>query len=411
MQACAAASLGFAKSIFASERARHPCRGPAHRGRCPVGCSIRLRSGGDPVNRPTPDDALPPLTNRGVVRPEDDRLGGGVDYLKLTVWADPEEVKDLLGLGVLDRYGWNTDPYDNRDDWIELTASARAKCVHDSGSIQIVEYDESVLYRDMFCSVEAKGEACAHLGNEGIKLLLDDLNARFRVRASRVDVMAHTEAFTPRTIRDAVLAGDVCSRSVDSEKMVFIESAAGDTCYLGMGSKPKGGLKRLGERVLRFYDRRGPVRVELQMSGVYGHGAGDHLLSIPIDEWPVFIRGCIRHYCDFVDRQADKRATRCPILPWWSAFVDKVEKISVRPITDPLEGTPIGMLDGIYQRYHKRLYAGLVAYGPAWVISRIEWHGKRKLSEEHNMLVEELKRYLGSGLARVPERDEETPPF
>lgn len=357
----------------------------------------------------TPPSDQPPSTNRGVVRPNDDRLCGGVDYLKLTVWASPESVMEVLSGGVLDRYGWSVDPLDPQEEWTEEAGRGRTERIFNAGSLEVLEFTDEVLNGDVFCSVEVKGRGCAHFGNVGIRLILDDLDAMYRIRASRVDLMAHTEMFTPRVVRDTVNAGDFCSRTVSTDKMVWVESVEGDTCYLGMVSKPRGGMKRAGDRILRVYDRRGPTRIELDLRGDYAHGAGYKLCELPVEQWPILTRGCMRHYCDFVDRTADPRPTRCPPLPWWRAFIEDIEKISVRVTEDPLYGTPIGKLDGIFQRYCRRLYAGLVAYGPEWVIRRVEWHGKRSTADDHQQLVAELSRYKGTGLAGVPDDDEEVP--
>lgn len=351
----------------------------------------------------------PPSTNRGVVRP-DDREGGGVDYLKLTVWCEAKEACRVLEEGVLDRYGWSVDPYTPVEEWNEKPANGRARRVYDGGCVSVVEYTEAVTMGDVFCAVEVKGAGCEHMGNEGVLVLLQDFETRFRARASRVDVMAHTEAFTPRIVRDAVHNGDCLSRAVTPDKMVYIESATGDTCYLGMQSKPNGGLKRCGDRVLRVYDRRGPSRVELQMCGGYGHGAGALLLGSGLEEWPGLIRGLMRHYCDFVDRTADERATRCPLLPWWEAFVGHVEKISVRSPTHSTEGTPLATLDWIFKTYVRRLWAAKQVYGADWIMDRIDKHASWLSPVEFGDAVAELQPYLGTGLAGVPSLEAE-PPF
>lgn len=353
-------------------------------------------------------DGEPPLTNRGVVRP-DKRESGGVDYLSLTVWATPEEVMPVLESGVLDRYGWSTDPMSDQDNWVELPGGKRAGRVFDSGSLQVIQFTEEVLQGKVFCSVEVKGATCAHLGNEGIRLLMDDMVRHFDIRASRVDVMAHTEAFKPADVRGAVKRGDYNSRSVTKEKLVYIESEAGNTCYLGMMSKPRGGLKRAGERVLRIYDRRGPTRVELQLTGGYAHNAGELLLTDPIEDWPRLIRGLIRHYCDFVDGAADDRPSRCPLLPWWKGFVLEAEKISVTPEAHESRTTLIGQVDGIFQLHARKLYAAAEAFGTEWILQRIQHHGVRRSGDDHSALVAELSRYKGTRLAGVPDDDDEPP--
>lgn len=352
----------------------------------------------------------PPLTNRGVLRP-DDRDQGGIDYLKLTAWAEPEEVRQVLAGGVLDRYGWSVDPFDQTHDWTEKAIGGRASRILDSGCLSVIEYLEEVTQKDMFCSVEVKGTGCAHLGNGGLLQMLTELRSRFRVRASRVDVMAHTEHFEPATAHQAIQSGNYNSRTDLGTKFAFTTSPEGDTLYLGVVSKPSGGMKRSGDRLIRIYNRRGPTRVELQMVNAYAHGSGSQLFHTPLDEWPALIRGMIRDYCDFVDAASDSRITRCTMLPWWAAFVEGSEKISVRPQDDPMTGTIVGQVDGILQRFAGKLFAAKEAYGRDWIIQRIERHGKlrRDKINDHEDTVRELLRYKGTGWAGIPDHEDEVP--
>lgn len=352
----------------------------------------------------------PPSTNRGVLRP-DDRECGGIDYLKLTVWAEPEEVRQVLAGGVLDRYGWSVDPFDQTHDWTDKAIGGRAARITDSGCLSVIEYLEEVTRKELFCSVEIKGAGCAHLGNAGILQLVTDLRARFRVRASRLDVMAHTEHFDPATAYQTIKAGNYNSRTDLGTKYAYTTSPEGDTLYLGVESKKHGGMNRPGDRMIRIYDRRGPTRVELQLVKGYAHGGERELFETPLQDWPATIRGMMRHFCDFVDRDSDPRVTRCTSLPWWAAFVEGSEKISVRPPDDPWNGTIIGRVDGILQRFCGILYAAIVAFGADWVIQRIERHARlrRQKVDDHDDLVGELLRYKGTGWAGIPGNDDETP--
>lgn len=352
--------------------------------------------------------AQPPLTNRGVLRP-DPRVCGGVDWLALTVWAAPEDVQEMLERGVLDQYGYGDDPEGPGEGWVDLPAGGRVVRVREAGGLQVVEFCEEVTRGDVFCQVQVRGSACERIGNDGVQRVLRDLSMIARVRASRVDVMAHTEAFTPRTMRDAAGAGSFNSRALKPDHRIFVESPEGDTCYLGYVSKPKGGMKAKGDRCLRAYDRRGPTRIELQLRKDYAAGAAEVLAAEPVASWPTLIRGMIRHYVDFVDRDADPRPTRCPLLPWWSSFVEQAEKIGVRRTETPFESTAIGKVDGTLQRHARWLYAAFEAYGDTWILSRIRKHGKAKQDLEHADRVQRLRAYLGSRLADVPDRPDEIP--
>ncbi len=312
---------------------------------------------------------------------------------------------------MLDRYGWSVDPFDQTHDWTEKAIGGRAARITDSGCLSVIEYLEEVTRKDLFCSVEIKGAGCAHLGNAGLLQLLTDLRARFRVRASRLDVMAHTEQFDPATAHRAIMANNFNSRTDLGSKFAFTTSPEGDTLYLGVASKRSGGMKRSGERLIRIYNRRGPTRVELELVGPYAHGGERMLFRTPLAEWPTTIRGMIRDFCDFVDRDSDPRVTRCELLPWWAAFVEGSEKISVRPQDDPWNGTIVGRADGILQRFSGILNACVEAYGKEWVIQRIERHGRlrRDRINDHDDLVRELLRYKGTGWAGIPGYDDETP--
>jgi len=332
-----------------------------------------------------------------------------VDYLKLTVWAHPEDVMGVLAYGVLDKYGWSSNPFQPQDDWREVAAGGRVASVYDAGCLQVVGYLDEVLGEQLFCSVEIKGQGCTHLGNAGVRLVLDDLGALFRIRASRVDVMVDTHAFTPQMVSDEVEAGNYSSRSVSSETKVTMYSAEGMTCYLGVASKPAGGSRRVGDRMLRFYDRRGPTRVELECHGEYAHGMGTTLREVGVEEWPKLIRGCVRHYCDFVDRRANDRVARCPLLPWWAEFVEDTEKISTRPATEHYEGSVLERIDWCLRQYRRALLAALDSYGPDWVVDRIKHHGNRDIPPDHGEMVAELNRFRGSGYFGAPERTDDLP--
>lgn len=350
----------------------------------------------------------PPLTNRGVLKP-DDREEGGVDYLKLTVWAPIHHVCQILEAGVLDKYGWNADPFQTQSEWIEKPAGGRAEGILAAGYLNVIKYRPEVIRDAEFCSVEIKGTGCEYLGNEGIMQLYNELGRHFRIHASRIDLMAHTNHFTPAMIRDAVIAGHICSRSVKQGVPSFHQSDTGDTCTLGVVSKPNGGMKRVGDRLLRVYNRRGPTRIELQLTSEAARNACFFIFNDPIAKWPEIIRGFMRHYCDFVDAGSDSRPTRRTLLTWWNAFTQHAEKISIRNSKVEISATPIGKLDGHLQRHVRMLYAGLEAYGPQWLVERVEYWGRRRAGADHPQRVEELKRFRGSGIAGVPEDDHGVP--
>jgi hypothetical protein len=348
----------------------------------------------------TGTEGHPPWTNRGGVRP-DDRECGGIDYLKLTVWGSVALVKETLELGILDRYA--ADPRGAAPGWPTSPGSGRTSAIHHAGLLDVVEYTETVTRGDEFCSVEVKGLGCGHFGNSGMQRLMKDLQGMFRCRASRVDVMAHTTAFSPRTAYECGCAGSIRSRSVMPEQFSFHESSGGTTCVIGLVPKPGGGMKRSGDRILRAYDLRGPTRVELESHGDYADGAAKALADAAMVDWPRLIRGMIRQYVDFVNIESDARPTRRTLLPWWEAFVEDAEKIGVAALRTPSISTAIGAVDGILQRHSRWLLPAIDALGDDWLLDRIRRHGNARKGPDHQDRVSQLETFRGTGIAGAPD--------
>lgn len=93
----------------------------------------------------------------------------------------------------------------------------------------------------------------------------------------------------------------------------------GTTVYVG---------KRGSKRLVRCYDKRGFVRLELECRGRQAAALFALLLDAGSEvEAEKIARGFLRDYLDCVDRAADSNVSRCPLLPWWASFVEGVAKV------------------------------------------------------------------------------------
>jgi hypothetical protein len=80
------------------------------------------------------------------------------------------------------------------------------------------------------------------------------------------------------------------------------------------------------------------MRLETELKGQLAKKATELILSFG-DDFPAIldtIRGLALSAFEFVDRAADSNINRCPQLPWWAAFLERVGKgIRVRRETIP----------------------------------------------------------------------------
>jgi len=101
---------------------------------------------------------------------------------------------------------------------------------------------------------------------------------------------------------------------------------------------------------------------------------------------------------DFRDVSDGGRSNRADRLPEWERFVGDREGIEfpVMPRRKSTEALAIGVLDGLLQRYARRLHAGIEAYGVEWFVERVRGHALRRWGAEDAEFVEKLKRWEGS---------------
>lgn len=328
-----------------------------------------------------------PQTNRGCQKPVDTLAWGRVDYLKLTVHAPVDEVLDRVQEGIVDR--WFADEFEG---WLDLGPGGRCKARWMAvEGLYVLEYIEGG-----WCTVELKGSVCAFVGNEGVAGLLADF-AHVRSCASRCDIAWDGVPFDVQTVREAAAAGNVRTRLKLPAVPQYFESEEGTTVYVG---------RRTSERFIRVYDRRGPVRLELELKGSVAAVVVGELSESDPAEWPRIALGHLRGTLDFVDASAadDNHSSRRPLLPWWAAFVEGEEKRSAGRKRVDRGITELGKLDGVIKRFARRLEAARRAYGDQWLLDRITyWVRQMGGDAEINAMAEELERWRGTGVAGAPE--------
>jgi len=182
---------------------------------------------------------------------------------------------------------------------------------------------------DVFVNVP--GEPCEELGIPGLAALSVSLELE---PSSRLDVAWDTHVLTPDTAAAAFVAGDVVARidrtvNPETGRMRGIERRSnheGDTVYLG---------SRTSERFVRFYDRRGPTRVEMELKERRAVELWRRMLALNDEEaWGMEALAELRHFLDFRQMVLGKRSgkpvavSERPLLAWWAEFVQGAERRS-----------------------------------------------------------------------------------
>jgi hypothetical protein len=148
------------------------------------------------------------------------------------------------------------------------------------------------------------GEVCEGLGVPGVVALATDLDLD---PSSRLDLAWDAEGVTVAQVADDWRSGNVVTRAHrDSWKR--LSSADGETFYIG---------SRASGRMVRVYDRRGPVRFEMEWKGERAVLLWRRLLACAEENWSMEAMSELRAFLDFRERSEGVNPQRCPLLPWW----------------------------------------------------------------------------------------------
>jgi len=165
-------------------------------------------------------------------------------------------------------------------------------------------------------AVNLPGEACEMLGTAGVLALVRELG----LKLTRLDVAWDTDLVTPGTVRAAHAAGDAVTHSKWHD---WRQNPEGSTFYVGKRGSDS------DVRLVRFYDRRGPTRVELELHGKRAQMLWAVLDGADLADWSA---GCLAYLVDFVDfrdRAADPNVGRCPRLEWWEDFTEGAGRLAL----------------------------------------------------------------------------------
>ncbi len=240
-----------------------------------------------------------------------------VHWLSLTLWVSrdyalklwDEWFEEFLGPMVVIGHG-------GRGFKSLFQALAAAKLYADPVSAQSEE--------ESFIHLEFPGSACDALPPKLIQEFIVTLNRWEKFRVTRLDLAWDGVEFTPQDVKEAVSEEKL--RSLLRRKTLHVHDQPfeeRDDGVLGTTSVRLGSNQ--SSRMLRVYDKRGPVRLEFQTRGERADMvAREVLIKLP-DQWAKLALPHLRDYVDFEDEGK--------LLAWWEKFVCEIGR-AFKKITD-----------------------------------------------------------------------------
>jgi hypothetical protein len=185
--------------------------------------------------------------------------------------------------------------------------------------------EERDLERQYF-HIELPGQACDAIPDQVFREFLIDLSRNEKFNVTRVDLAWDGVDFTPEQVKQAVDDENIRS-SVKRKSMKYVTSpyAERDNGELGTSTLSLG--SRQSTRMIRVYDKRGPVRIEFQVREDRALLITKEVLTQPVEMWPELCVSHLRDYIDFLDQEEQK------LLDWWEQFVNEKGRAN-KTVTD-----------------------------------------------------------------------------
>ena len=214
---------------------------------------------------------------------------------------------------------------------------------------------------------------------------------------TRIDVALDDREATVavQTVRDAVTAGQVVSRS---KQFKVIEASnhregtrTGETLYFG---------SRESQTMLRVYDKRLElrckgredadsfgVRWELEFKQERAQACAKALLTLDSEDWRAFLVGVLRSYIDFRDttREAESyEKYRSALLPWWEALTEGFRRC--RLVVEQTQRRLDDVVTWMAQAISPMLAVIVASRGYDFLVELI-YAGKQRWKQKHHTLL------------------------
>ncbi|MCW5887497.1 MAG: replication initiation factor domain-containing protein [Anaerolineales bacterium] len=166
-----------------------------------------------------------------------------------------------------------------------------------------------------YAHLEFPGSACDALPPKLIQEFIVTLNRWEKFRVSRLDLAWDGVGFTPQHVVEAVSEEKL--RSLLKRKTLHVHDQPFEEREDGvMGTSSVRLGSNQSSRMLRVYDKRGPVRLEFQTRSERADLVARDVLARLPQAWA---EAALAHLRDYVDFEDEGR-----LLSWWEQFVSEI---------------------------------------------------------------------------------------
>jgi DNA relaxase NicK len=222
---------------------------------------------------------------------------------------------------------------------------------------------------ETYFNIEVPGSACEALPPKVIQAFLLEVEKMEKANMTRLDFAWDGVAFTPHDVKLAVEARQF--RSHLRRKTLFYgvepletkEDGTKGTTSLRVGSLSS-------QRLLRVYDKRGPVRIELMMRAKRADAVAKDVLTKNPTEWPDVAKEHLRDYIDFQDEDA-------VFLGWWQDFIKSTARARMQ-VTDAREKELKKMTEWLMEKVSATYSAVIDVLGPDLMLAMLRYGRKHR---------------------------------
>jgi hypothetical protein len=229
-----------------------------------------------------------------------------------------------------------------------------------------------------FFSFDFPGSACDAIPDTVIQEFVVLLDEDYRANFTRLDLAWDGVEFSPEQVKQAVDMEQIRSYLRRASLKYTIspyelrEDGQVGTSSLRLGSGQS-------DRMLRVYDKHGPVRIELQTRKERADLIARDVLKKSPSEWLVTALGHLRDYVDFAEQENQK------LLTWWASFVNETKR--TEKTTSDARTLELGRLLGWMTDQGSGVLSVIADVLGEQTIEALIKHGRQKRGGKYNALL------------------------
>ncbi len=235
-----------------------------------------------------------------------------------------------------------------------------------------------------YVHIDLTGSACDAIQPNQLRDFLIHIKEEKKCRVTRLDLAWDRVAFTPLDAKQAVDKNQIRS-GINRKSLTYTVEpyALKDDGSTGTTSLRLGSL--YSERMLRVYDKRGFVRIELQTRAKRAEKVAWNILVQPVQEWSEIAKSHMRDFVDFEEEGV--------LLPWWDEFIKSIARARMK-VTDAREKELERLTNWLMDQVAPSYSAVVDVVGEGMMVAMLV-HGRKRRGKRFRSILE-MKRRQGA---------------